>query len=486
MKTPVILKVFAVFNLLIALAGLFIGAAATIDFIDNYIIWNRQIVLSSYIIICSAWLLFASLSWFLGFRSAYSLLIISALSIFSFFIGVLNYAFEVGITSKGDKVGLSVLIIGFSVYALFMLSSLLSKQVKDWKALNPEMKKSMMPMLLIFCVITYGNHAAIKFGVPDSIANGTEEESYNESEAWAEEETAEEYYDDGSYPDEEYYEEEYEGEYEEGDYDFYNEEFEVSDPINTSKTYPSHTNGKTISNTDINKMLLSFINAFSANEWIYNEAFKEDNALMVSNGTREFSIGNFHLGMASIYEIVNPYFTKNLDLLDKENCYSKCYLKEVSGINPILISEENNDGFNKYNPEIIKWMYTELIPEPTDNFLNDIMARQLYGKVFRRFFRIYTQAYCYIKTNDFNGEMETYSYQAGLEDFYGPSYLYERYNGAIRTEYDGSLEPTSAIGFWLRRGMDGTDDECWNGIQKVMNQYDAKWFSNIKEAYNIE
>lgn len=481
MKTPIILKVFAIFNLLIALAGLFIGAAAVIDFIDNNVIWNRQVLLSTYIIICSGWLLFSSLSWFFGFRSAYSLLIISVISIFSFFIGVLNYAFEVGINRNDEKVALSVLIIGFTVYALFMLSSLLSKQVKDWKALNPEMKKSMLPMLLIFCVVTYGSHAGIAFGMPESIINGTEEAYYDADSSMVEEEIvyAEEEY---GYDDSEYYEEEY------GDYAYYSDPFESSNPINVGKVYPVANGGKTISNTEINGILQGFFNAFLSNDWIKKEAFHDEGTLTVNTGSTYQSVGNYYLGMASIYEYINPYFTGQLASEDPIDCYLYCYIEELSGISPLLVKSEDDRSFNKYDPELIKWMYTYLIPSPDASFLEDVMAKELYGKVFKRFFRLYTQSYFYIiSSRNFEDEMIAYTSAAlEYEEFYGPSYLYDRYSGAIAADNDGSLEPTSAIGFWLRRGIDKTDDECWLGIQKVMNQYDSKWFNEVKSVYNIE
>jgi hypothetical protein len=33
-----------------------------------------------------------------------------------------------------------------------------------------------------------------------------------------------------------------------------------------------------------------------------------------------------------------------------------------------------------------------------------------------------------------------------------------------------------AIGFWIRRGIDGTADELWTGLTKLMQLYDGSWW----------
>jgi hypothetical protein len=485
MKTPLILKIFAVLNLLLALLGLVIGAAATIDFSDNYTIWNREIILSLYIVLCSAWLLIGSLSWFFGFRSAYSLLIISVLSVFSFLIGVLNYAMEVGINRKDEKLALSALIIGFSVYGIFMLSSVFSKQVKDWKAARPEMKKLILPMLIVFSVMVYGSHLAIEFGrtesSQDNMIEALEEMEYGEAGM---EDFSEDFEEEAAY-DDEYYEEEYDdGSY--GDFAYYNEPYVESAPVNSNKIYPAPSGGNAVSTTEINGILTAFFTAFLSNDWIRQDAFREENSLTIKLASQTHNVGTYHLGMASIYEYINPYFTSRLST-PVTDCNLYCYAEKLSGINPLLVRSDNDRSFNQYNPEIIKWMYTYLVPKSDTNFMGNIMAKQLYGKVFRRFFRLYTQAYCYLIMKDYETEKQAYINAAAQStDFYGPSYLFDRYNGEISAQYDGSLEPTSAIGFWLRRGIDNTDDECWLGIQKVMNQYDAAWFTQIKSVYLME
>jgi hypothetical protein len=66
-------------------------------------------------------------------------------------------------------------------------------------------------------------------------------------------------------------------------------------------------------------------------------------------------------------------------------------------------------------------------------------------------------------------------------------WLMERYQEwlpAYPHQADGTSQTAQmAIGFWLRRGLDGTHTELWTGLRKVLLSYDREWFASLKTRY---
>jgi len=143
--------------------------------------------------------------------------------------------------------------------------------------------------------------------------------------------------------------------------------------------------------------------------------------------------------------------------------------------------------FGFYNPDLVVWGYTNLIPATTDPIAG-VPAQTLYTGVFSRFFRMMTESYLHLViSGTYQQEMDAYWDMATSGKKDGIDYLQARYAGVL-PDYGGTwdgttMTPQMAIGFWLRRGQDGTSDELWTGLKKVMLRFDGEWYAGLRSAY---
>lgn len=159
----------------------------------------------------------------------------------------------------------------------------------------------------------------------------------------------------------------------------------------------------------------------------------------------------------------------------------------MSGLSVHSDKMDETQPFGFYNPDIIKWGHENLIPSPSSD-ISGVPAQKIYDVVFSRFFRMMTEGYLYLlESGTFRQEMSAYWDMATLTNQDGIDYLQARYQGAL-PQYGGSwdgttMTPQMAIGFWVRRGLDGTDAELWTGLSKAMKIYDNTWYDSLKTAY---
>lgn len=153
-----------------------------------------------------------------------------------------------------------------------------------------------------------------------------------------------------------------------------------------------------------------------------------------------------------------------------------------------IYSEHMHDGqpFGFYNPELIEWGHRHLVPDPDTRFAG-VHAQELYDAIFSRFFRLMTVSHRYLTEQaDYAQEMDAYWEMARRRDPHGIEWLQQRYAGALpqhETRFDGTrMTPQMAIGFWLRRGIDGTQDELWKALRDVMQRYDGDWLASLSEG----
>jgi len=173
-----------------------------------------------------------------------------------------------------------------------------------------------------------------------------------------------------------------------------------------------------------------------------------------------------------------------------EGCDWVCLLRELSGIIPVRTDVDSTTGFNYYNPRFINWVFANMVPDPSERFLN-ATAQEHYIKSYSRAARIYAMAY--FELYHLPGELSEYENASKQEGFYGPEYLQRRY-GQTLSDYAKEknatdniyLHPPQAFGFWLRRRMDDTEKECWDGFSRTMMKYDPVWFKAKLKKYQVE
>ncbi|MFN4149855.1 MAG: hypothetical protein ACK4IX_02845 [Candidatus Sericytochromatia bacterium] len=202
-------------------------------------------------------------------------------------------------------------------------------------------------------------------------------------------------------------------------------------------------------------------------------------------------IGDFRSGTSGItvYLSLFDHF-KNATLVKEE--YDIEVISKYSGIQPYQKGHENDrwDLFKFYNPDLIKWGIDNLYISP-DTKIYDLTAQDIYNKSFQRYFRLTAETYLYLNSkkgmykSEQNKYMDAYNKGIKSEDAYfdGIGYLTKKYDKVFK-EYNKeefSYSPGIATGFWLRRGIDKTDKVLWDGLKKIMTNYDKEWFKKVNK-----
>jgi hypothetical protein len=149
----------------------------------------------------------------------------------------------------------------------------------------------------------------------------------------------------------------------------------------------------------------------------------------------------------------------------------------LSGI-PVYLEQHSPDSlpFRKVNGTFVRWANDHLIPQPGEKILGYTYG-ELYKIAFARLFRVFTYGYI-VLSREYNvsSEISKYKKTVASDIVSGADYLTECYARHTPDEgYVYSFGVSNAIGFWLRRTMDGSAKELWTGLQKILQLYDAKW-----------
>jgi bifunctional DNase/RNase len=165
-------------------------------------------------------------------------------------------------------------------------------------------------------------------------------------------------------------------------------------------------------------------------------------------------------------------------------------LAELAGLplHGARMNEKQPFGF--YNVELVRWGHENLIPDPQMS-VGDVAAQQIYDVVFSRFFRMMAESYVYlIDSGKYERERRAYwrmARRGGKNPPDGIEWLQGRYQGVLAgysTGWDGtSMTPQMAIGFWLRRRIDGTEGELWIGLKKLLKRFDREWYRSLRREY---
>jgi hypothetical protein len=277
--------------------------------------------------------------------------------------------------------------------------------------------------------------------------------------------------------------------------DYFDDGYVYGEPLTDTMNYPTPSEGKPFSTAKVIQLLTAFFQESAKSGWEHNR-FRPENQINLQGlisapeENPEFSsFGMFMAGPGSISEFIWSKWQAS-DSPKEGDCYWNCYVEEMAGIKLYNSTATKEKKINELNPEFIKWMYTNLIPEPSTVFFNEITAQDLYAKVFRRLARVHMLAYCHLKTNNWDDAVNALREAAQQSEFYGPQYLRERYGEVLplyqaKGDEDSTLSPARAIGFWLRRGLDNTDQVCWLGLQKAMKKYDAAWYQQTMKEYGL-
>ncbi|MFT5681202.1 MAG: hypothetical protein ACI8RZ_002108 [Myxococcota bacterium] len=152
------------------------------------------------------------------------------------------------------------------------------------------------------------------------------------------------------------------------------------------------------------------------------------------------------------------------------------------------IGEGYQRGFQTYSPAMIDWAANNLIPPPEMTY-RDGTFRDAYEQTFFRAVRLHALAYrALTTTHDLDTEAAAYKVAMTTEpDFDGIMWLGGRYSGVLSAVYplyadDTMLTPPTAMGFWLRRHLDGTAPLLSKHLDTLLRQYDPTFCAQIERG----
>jgi hypothetical protein len=152
------------------------------------------------------------------------------------------------------------------------------------------------------------------------------------------------------------------------------------------------------------------------------------------------------------------------------------------------IGEGYQRGFQAYSPAMIDWAASHLIPPPGLAYRGGTF-RDAYEQTFFRAVRLHALAYRTLTTaHDLDTEAAAYKVAMATEpDFDGITWLEGRYSGVLSAVYplsagDTMLTPPAAMGFWLRRHLDGTAPLLSKHLDALLRQYDPTFCAQIERG----
>ncbi len=178
--------------------------------------------------------------------------------------------------------------------------------------------------------------------------------------------------------------------------------------------------------------------------------------------------GGLHRAFKKVFDLSSDAY-ESVEILSGIECFSQTV-------------ENDNTKFNYLNPEIVKWLYIQI---PDKNLkIRNYTCKEIYQTIFSRLFRMHVKAYYYVNYDNNKDKIIEQYQQVMYVDDYNLNKLEDLYDGALPefdTYRDGTnLTPAMAIGFWVRREIDGSADELWKYLKKFMRKYDKKWFKELK------
>jgi len=136
------------------------------------------------------------------------------------------------------------------------------------------------------------------------------------------------------------------------------------------------------------------------------------------------------------------------------------------------------DDFGHYNPAFIKWFTAHGVPGKNDAKLKAEL-QPVYDKFLRRTARGFFAAHKSVMTDPERLKKVQSQYLERIDNEKAAGiFLQEAFRSAAdQLEKAGHdwYEASVAHGFWVRRSIDGTNDECHALLLALLKTHDAKW-----------
>ena len=191
----------------------------------------------------------------------------------------------------------------------------------------------------------------------------------------------------------------------------------------------------------------------------------------------------FHLRLANFFDaIAGPSL-----LLDPDPVYMQVKRRSALSYEPYACELTN------YNPRAIEWL-AEWVPKPTDK-VGAYTVQEVYNTSFSRVTQMMAETRLWLHQQDLVYEQSSYCKQVAIDRLSKqldpeqppqlPGYLKHRYQQVLPAYGAGirniDFGPQLAVGFWIRRSLDGTDKAFWNTLIMVLERFDGAWLEQQRE-----
>lgn len=152
---------------------------------------------------------------------------------------------------------------------------------------------------------------------------------------------------------------------------------------------------------------------------------------------------------------------------------------------------------NYYNPELIRWAAAYLIPDPAESLAEGLVFQTVYDRVLRRSARILVHSYVALHREgapeSITNNTEPFGYSRAAFQQHADGYrtgdfqlryeFRDRFTGTCPDAYSNDelyFNCGHGATFWLRRALDGTDDEVWQLLTRALSRYDASFLEGLE------
>ncbi|MDM8545474.1 DUF1311 domain-containing protein [Candidatus Venteria ishoeyi] len=141
-------------------------------------------------------------------------------------------------------------------------------------------------------------------------------------------------------------------------------------------------------------------------------------------------------------------------------------------------------NFGYYNPEFVTWLVEHAIPGEKDQTFRSL-TQTMYAQFVSIPARIYYMVYQELQSKPAFHIAQQQKYEDLIVNQTLPQYYrdeYYEFAGLEQAGYDGNIV-SGAVLFWLRRGIDGTAAQFYQGLEKLIKTYDADFASQFLCQY---
>ncbi len=223
-------------------------------------------------------------------------------------------------------------------------------------------------------------------------------------------------------------------------------------------------------------------------EIFHANIFTKENFPCYSDTEKPLSMNNEKL-CGYIVPTYLPYLLSNASkmLVDKSIKFTTYdgiypYLEYVSGLKTYTKEYNYEENISYFNPEMIQWVSYNFYDKPDGKTLG-VNNKDIYNSFFKENLREYARVYVGLKKRgDFDKKVEEYKESLKKDPYSGVDFTD---NFTITLKLDIKSEPREyedyrIVGFWLRRGIDGTEKVSWSSLRRTMEDYDKEWFKSIQ------